>query len=94
MNEDYSQSPPEEGENPKPPEELAEQGVEVPYELVNPETLEELIKAFVLRDGTDFGSREISLEAKIENVLRQLKRKELKLVFDLATETGSIVSVR
>jgi uncharacterized protein YheU (UPF0270 family) len=71
--------------------EQPEVGVEVPYALLKPETLEQLIKAFVLREGTDYGAVEASLDTKIKQIHRQLEKGDLKIVFDLSTETGSIV---
>jgi uncharacterized protein YheU (UPF0270 family) len=71
----------------------AEIGVEISYQLLNPETLEQLIKTFVLRDGTDYGEHEASLSGKIDEIKEQLKKRELKIVFDLAAESGSIVKV-
>ncbi len=69
----------------------AEIGVEVPYTMLPVETLEEMIKEFVLREGTDYGASEASLESKILQIKSQLERKMLKIVFDIATETSSIV---
>lgn len=77
----------------KPPP-VEEDGVDVPYEQVPPESLTELIKAFILREGTDYGAQEARLDTKVEQILNQLKRKEVKIVFDLASETFSIVSAK
>ena len=70
-----------------------EQGVEVPYTMLAPDTLETLIREFVLREGTDYGAVEASLERKVNDIHRQLQRGELKIVFDITSETGSIVSL-
>ena len=77
-----------------PMEEDAEQGVEVPHTMLAPETLDTLIREFVMREGTDYGAVEASLERKVGDIRRQLERGDLKIVFDLASETGSIVSKR
>jgi len=50
-----------------------------------------LIREFVLREGTDYGAIEASLERKVNDIRRQLENGELKIVFDLASETGTIV---
>lgn len=68
-----------------------EAGVDVPFDLLAPDTLEELIKSFVLREGTDYGAQEASLQRKLDDIRRQLKNGKLKIVFDLASDTGSIV---
>jgi len=47
----------------------------------------------VLREGTDYGDREFSLDDKVSHVMRQLKRGEARIVFDLETDSVSIVRV-
>ncbi len=63
----------------------------VPYEQLEPETLNNVIEEFVTRDGTDYGAVEVSLESKISQVLNQLKSKKAVLVFDNQTETCTIL---
>lgn len=75
-----------------PMDDETEQGVEVPHTLLAPETLDTLIREFVMREGTDYGAVEASLERKVGDIRRQLERGDLKIVFDLASETGSIVA--
>ena len=71
-----------------------EEGVEVPFDQIPAESLAELIKGFILREGTDYGAQEARLDTKIEQIRNQLKRKEVKIVFDLASESFSIMSTR
>ena len=63
----------------------------VPYEQLEPETLNNLIEEFVTRDGTDYGEVEVSLETKTSQVLNQLKSKKAVIVFDNNTETCTIL---
>lgn len=65
--------------------------VEIPVAAVDRETLTALVQEFVLREGTDYGAVEATLQAKIEQVLRQLDRGTIKLFFEPATETVTIV---
>jgi uncharacterized protein YheU (UPF0270 family) len=65
--------------------------VEVPYGVLAAATLRTLIEEFVTRSGTDYGAREASLERKIADVMRQLERGEVRIVFDGATGTVNIV---
>ncbi len=44
-------------------------------------TLENLIKEFVLREGTDYGDVEVSLQNKIDQVKHQLASGEVSIVF-------------
>ena len=43
---------------------------------LEPDTLRAVIESFVLREGTDYGVRETSLEDKVAQVLKQLRRGE------------------
>ncbi len=65
--------------------------IEVPYGQLEPATLRAVVEEFVTRAGTDYGERERSLEAKIEDVMRQLRRGEVKLVFDAETSSVNLV---
>ena len=69
------------------------EGVEIPMEALTADTLRGLIEAFVLREGTDYGEREAALDTKVEHVMRQLKQREAKIVFDPEDETCSIVTI-
>ncbi len=63
----------------------------VPYAELKPATLRALIEEFVSRDTTDYGERERTLEDKVEDVMRQLRRGEVRIVFDAASDTVNIV---
>ncbi len=69
----------------------AEEGIEVPYEQINPDTLRNMILEFVSRDGADWGDAGCTLEEKIAQVLRQLRAGKAKVVFDLRSQTANIV---
>ncbi len=45
----------------------------VPWQDIAPETLENLISEFVLREGTDYGEVEVSLEHKIDQIKALLR---------------------
>jgi uncharacterized protein YheU (UPF0270 family) len=55
------------------------------------DTLRAVVESFVLREGTDYGEHETSLETKVAQVLRQLRRGEAHLTFDPATESVNVV---
>ncbi len=67
--------------------------VVVPYAELAPELLHAVVESYVLREGTDYGEKEYSLEAKVSHVIRQLKRGEAQIVFDPETESVSITKV-
>jgi len=53
--------------------ESAPEPIIVPYTELAPDVLHAVVESFVLREGTDYGEKEISLEAKVARVLAQLK---------------------
>src|SRR6476619_3661048 len=59
---------------------------------VEPDTLRAVIESFVLREGTDYGGHETSLEDKVAQVLRQLRRGEAHITFDPASESVTLVA--
>lgn len=63
----------------------------IPHRQLSPDTLQGLVEEFITREGTDYGSEEVSLVNKVRQVLRQLQRGEVVIVFDPATETTNIV---
>jgi len=68
--------------------------VEVPLDALSDAALVAVIESFVNREGTDYGSRERSLEEKVADVRRQLERGEAQIVFDPKTDSVNIVVVR
>lgn len=71
-----------------------EEGIEVPFRQIDPETLQRMIQEFVTRDGADWGEAGCSLEEKVRQVLSQLKAGRIKVVFDLRSQTANIVPCR
>jgi uncharacterized protein len=64
--------------------------VDVPYGELPADLLNAVIESFVLREGTDYGEKELSLEDKVARVVSQLKRGEAKIIFDPETESVTI----
>jgi uncharacterized protein len=50
-----------------------------------------VLESFVLREGTEYGERDVSLDQKVAQVTRQLQRGEAQIVFDPESETIDIV---
>lgn len=65
--------------------------VTVPHTELAPDLLHAVVESYVLREGTDYGEKEFSLQEKVAHVIRQLKRGEARIVFDPETESVSIV---
>jgi uncharacterized protein YheU (UPF0270 family) len=72
------------------PGEETPEPVEVPYGELPADLLNAVIESFVLREGTDYGEKEFSLEDKVRRVIGQLKRGEARIVFDPKTESVTI----
>ena len=62
----------------------------IPWQDLSPDTLDNLIESFVLREGTDYGEHERSLEQKVNDVKRQLKSGDVVLVWSELHETVNI----
>ena len=65
--------------------------VEIPHGELSPDALRGVIESFVLREGTDYGDQHYSIDQKVAHVMRQLERKEAKIMFDPNSETIHIV---
>jgi len=65
--------------------------VPVPYQELSPDALRGVVESFVLREGTEYGARDFTLEEKLAHVYRQLERNEAQIVFDPNTETIHII---
>ena len=72
----------------KPP---AEEGIEIPLDRINPDTLRNMLAEFVTREWAD---EEGTLESRIEQVVRQLRKRKAKVMYDVRTETWNIVERR
>ena len=62
----------------------------IPWQDIAPDTLENLIREFVLREGTDYGTVEVSLQDKIDQVKSQLEKGDAVIVFSELHETVDI----
>jgi hypothetical protein len=65
--------------------------VAVPHRELAPETLRAVIESFVLREGTDYGAQELTLEQKVSRLMRQLDRGEAQILFDPNTQSITFV---
>jgi uncharacterized protein YheU (UPF0270 family) len=73
-------------------DDLAESLVEVPHTALAEDLLRAVIESFVLREGTDYGERELSLDDKVGRVVRLLERGDARIVFDPRTESVDVVA--
>ncbi|XAW89375.1 YheU family protein [Vibrio sp. CDRSL-10 TSBA] len=66
----------------------------VPWQQIDPDTLDSLIREFVLREGTDYGAQEVSLQDKVDQVRAQLQRGDAVIVYSELHETVDIKTNR
>jgi uncharacterized protein YheU (UPF0270 family) len=66
--------------------------MDIPYQELSSATLTAVIEEFVLREGTDYGAQEYSLNDKVAQVRKQLEIGEVKINFDAGNQSCQIVS--
>lgn len=66
----------------------------VPWQELDPETLDRLIEHFVLQEGTDYGAQEVSLASKVADVRQQLADGRAIVVFSELHQEVNIVPAR
>jgi uncharacterized protein YheU (UPF0270 family) len=69
-----------------------EEGLEIPFERISPDTLRKMIEEFVTREWADPVDSGYTLEDKVAQVLRQLETHTARVVFDITSETWNIVA--
>ena len=65
----------------------------MPHRELAPETLRAVVESFVLREGTDYGAQELTLEQKVSRLMLQLDRGEAQILFDPNTQSVTFVPV-
>lgn len=62
----------------------------IPWQELEESTLNNILDSFILREGTDYGERELSLEEKRERLLTQLKADKVVIVWSELHESLDI----
>jgi len=65
--------------------------IKIPIESLSADALDGVIDDYVMREGTDYGHRDIDLEQKREAVRRQLASGHAVITYDSSTHTTTIV---
>ncbi|MBK7889358.1 MAG: YheU family protein [Bdellovibrionales bacterium] len=68
--------------------------IEVRLDQLSAEAIAGVIESFILREGTDYGLAEVSFEKKAEQLRLQIKKGEIRIVFDRISETVSLIADR
>jgi len=72
---------------------VSSEPIAIPHSELSDDALIGVIRAFVLREGTDYGEREFTLEEKVANVRAQLESGEAQILFDPDSASVDIVTV-
>jgi uncharacterized protein len=67
------------------------QPIVIPHRELSADALRGVLESFVLREGTDYGEREVSFDHKVAQVLQQLERGEAQIIFDATLQSVDIV---
>ncbi|OCG40048.1 YheU family protein [Gilliamella sp. Bif1-4] len=66
----------------------------IPWQNLEPQTLNNLIEYFVLREGTDYGLQEKLLQEKVNDVKLQLENGSVALFWSQLHETIDIKLIK
>lgn len=64
--------------------------MEIPQDALPPDTLRAIVEEFVTREGTDYGHAAPSLDEKVEQVLAQIRRGDVRVLFDPALDSVTL----
>ncbi len=70
----------------------AELPLEISSEQISTEILDAIIESFIMREGTDYGVHEALMETKLNQVKKQIKNGDVKIIFEQSTETVSLIT--
>ena len=62
----------------------------IPWQSLSKSALIGVVQEFVLREGTEYGAEDISLDVKVEQVIVQLEAEEIGIFYDSELRTTTI----
>ncbi|MEI6898165.1 MAG: YheU family protein [Psychromonas sp.] len=63
----------------------------IPYQSLDSETLQNLIESFILREGTDYGAIEKSLQSKSRMLLEQIQAGDVLILFSELSQSVTFI---
>jgi len=69
----------------------ADEFTKIPYDKLSKEALQGIIEEFINREGTDYGLIEASFTDKCDQVLAQIKRGDVLVVFDHGSQSVGVM---
>lgn len=70
----------------------AKRGILIPRNKLASDVLEALIEEFILREGTDYGQNEVTLEQKKKQIFNQLNAEHIVILFDPDRESTTLMT--
>ena len=67
--------------------------MKIPRQALSKTALVGVIQEFVLREGTEYGSKDTSLDTKVEQVIEQLKAEKAGIFYDSELGTTTLQSL-
>lgn len=66
--------------------------IEVPWQQLSEETFNALMESFIVREGTDYGEFEMTMEQKQQQLMSQIKAGQAVIVFDEDSQTCNLLT--
>jgi len=64
----------------------------IPYQQLDEITLNNLIEQYILREGTDYGEVEFSLQEKTQQILKQIQNQDIHIIYSELEESVTLIS--
>jgi len=64
----------------------------IPYQQLDEITLNNLIEQYILREGTDYGEVEFSLQEKTQQILEQIQNQDINIIYSELEESVTLIS--
>jgi len=64
----------------------------IPYQQLDEITLNNLIEQYILREGTDYGLVEFSLQEKTQQILEQIQNEEIHIIYSELEESVTLIT--
>ncbi|WP_298942848.1 YheU family protein [uncultured Psychromonas sp.] len=66
--------------------------MKIPYQQLDQTTLNNLIEQYILREGTDYGEVEFSLQEKTAQITQQIKNEDIYIMYSELNESVTLIS--
>ena len=65
----------------------------IPYTKLSDDTLQGIVEEYVSREGTEYGSRDYSLDEKVKQVLAQIHCGDVVIEFDPDSQSCQLLAL-